>query len=89
MVNTRIETAVGMVPALHGAPVEWRVTDGLVGYPEAAAAMERQVAAIAAGEAAERVWLLEHPPLYTAGTSARPGAAARSPITGRGSASPM
>jgi lipoyl(octanoyl) transferase len=53
-------------------PVEWAVSPGLVPYEEALAAMEARAAAIAAGEAGERVWLLEHPPLYTAGTSARP-----------------
>ncbi|WP_367141940.1 lipoyl(octanoyl) transferase LipB [Rhodoplanes sp.] len=52
-------------------PVEWRVSDQPVGYPEALAVMEARVAAIAAGTAPELVWLLEHPPLYTAGTSAR------------------
>jgi lipoyl(octanoyl) transferase len=52
--------------------VEWRVSDGLVPYEEALAWMEARVAAIVAGEAEECVWLLEHPPLYTAGTSARP-----------------
>jgi lipoyl(octanoyl) transferase len=52
-------------------PVEWAIADGLVAYEEAVAAMEDRVAAIAAGEARERVWLVEHPPLYTAGTSAR------------------
>jgi lipoyl(octanoyl) transferase len=50
--------------------VEWVICDGLVPYPEAVAEMEAHVAAMAAGEAAERVWMLEHPPLYTAGTSA-------------------
>ena len=55
-----------------GAPVEWAVSGGLVDYEEAVAAMEARVAAIAAGIAPEQVWLLEHPPLYTAGTSARP-----------------
>jgi lipoyl(octanoyl) transferase len=53
--------------------IEWRTSDGLVPYPEALAAMEQRVAAIRAGAASELVWLLEHPPLYTAGTSARPG----------------
>lgn len=52
------------------APVAWDVTPGLVPYPEAMARMDREVDAIARGEARERVWLLEHPPLYTAGTSA-------------------
>ena len=50
---------------------DWRVSEGLVPYPEALAQMEARVAAIRAGEADELVWLLEHPPLYTAGTSAR------------------
>ncbi len=51
-------------------PVEWVVSDGLVDYESAIAFMEARVAAIAEGRAAEMVWLLEHPPLYTAGTSA-------------------
>lgn len=54
-------------------PVEWRLSDDLVDYPEAVADMEARVQAIIAGEAPEQVWLLEHPPLYTAGTSARDG----------------
>ena len=53
-------------------PVEWAVSDGLVPYDEAVDRMEARVAAIRAGDAPERVWLVEHPPLYTAGTSARP-----------------
>jgi lipoyl(octanoyl) transferase len=52
-------------------PVDWVVATGPIAYPEAVAAMEARVAAIGAGAAAERVWLLEHPSLYTAGTSAR------------------
>ncbi|WP_170569503.1 lipoyl(octanoyl) transferase LipB [Ruegeria atlantica] len=51
--------------------MEWKITDGLTDYTEAVAFMEARVAAISAGEADECVWLLEHPPLYTAGTSAR------------------
>jgi lipoyl(octanoyl) transferase len=51
--------------------VEWRVSDAPVAYQEAVEAMEARVAAIHAGEASEQVWLLEHPPLYTAGTSAQ------------------
>ncbi len=54
-------------------PVAWAISDGLVPYPEALEAMRARAAAIAAGEAGELVWLLEHPPLYTAGTSATPG----------------
>jgi lipoyl(octanoyl) transferase len=52
-------------------PVEWVVSSGHVDYAAAEAFMEARVAAIAAGEAGEMVWLLEHPPLYTAGVSAR------------------
>ncbi|MCB1411212.1 MAG: lipoyl(octanoyl) transferase LipB [Rhodobacteraceae bacterium] len=51
--------------------MDWSILPGLQPYPETLAAMEARVAAIAAGEAPEAVWLLEHPPLYTAGTSAR------------------
>jgi lipoyl(octanoyl) transferase len=51
---------------------EWRVTPGLADYAEALADMEARAAAIQAGDAPERIWLLEHPPLYTAGTSADP-----------------
>ena len=51
--------------------LEWRITERPVDYPEAVAEMEARVAAIRAGDAPELVWLLEHPPLYTAGTSAR------------------
>jgi lipoyl(octanoyl) transferase len=52
------------------AAIEWRTGDGLAPYPEALATMQARVAAIRAGTAAELVWLVEHPPLYTAGTSA-------------------
>jgi lipoyl(octanoyl) transferase len=55
------------------AGVEWRVSDTPVAYPDAVAAMEARVAEIRAGRAPELVWLLEHPPLYTAGTSATDG----------------
>lgn len=51
---------------------EWRVAPGLTAYPEALAAMDARAEAIRAGTARELVWLLEHPPLYTAGTSADP-----------------
>jgi len=53
-------------------PVRWRRSRSPVDYPEALAFMERRVAEIRTGEAEEMVWLLEHPPVYTAGTSARP-----------------
>lgn len=52
--------------------VDWIVSDGLTPYQDAVAAMEARAKAIAMGEAREAIWLLEHPPLYTAGTSARP-----------------
>jgi len=51
--------------------VEWTISQGLTPYPDALARMEARVAAILAGEAEEHVWLLEHPPMFTAGTSAR------------------
>ena len=52
-------------------PIEWRIDDAPVSYPEAVGEMEARVAAIRADTAREMVWLLEHPPLYSAGTSAR------------------
>jgi len=52
---------------------DWLISNDPVPYPRAVAEMEARANAIAAGEAGEAVWLLEHPPLYTAGTSARPG----------------
>lgn len=72
-----------------GAPVEWLISDQPVAYEDAVRAMENRVAAVAAGTASEAVWLLEHPPLYTAGTSANDGdltAPDRFPVhrTGRG-----
>jgi len=59
------------LPAAGSAPVEWAIAEGLTGYDEAVAFMEARAAAIADGRAPELVWLVEHPPLYTAGTSAR------------------
>jgi len=80
--------SLSMLPEAGTKPVEWRISEGLTGYDEAVAAMESRVAAIAAGAASELVWLLEHPPLYTAGTSALAGDLkdARFPVfkTGRG-----
>lgn len=71
------------------APVRWEIADGLVDYEFAVTRMEAEVAAIAAGTASELVWLVEHPALYTAGTSAEDKdliAPARFPVyqTGRG-----
>ncbi len=54
------------------APLEWRASDGLTDYPDALATMRARVAAVRAGTEGELVWLVEHPPLYTAGTSAKP-----------------
>lgn len=51
-------------------PVEWRISDDFTPYPDALAGMEQRVAGISAADAAEQVWLVQHPPLYTAGTSA-------------------
>ena len=58
-------------PRIDGIPAGWAVSPGQVDYREAVAAMEARVADIVAGRAVELVWLLEHPPLYTAGVSAR------------------
>ncbi|MEQ7156527.1 lipoyl(octanoyl) transferase LipB [Brevundimonas aurifodinae] len=71
MLAEPLSAAVSSLIRPDGRPVEWVVAPGLVPYDDAVAEMEARVAAIAAGEAAERVWLLEHPPLYTAGVSAR------------------
>lgn len=54
-------------------PIGWAISPGLTQYEPAVVAMEARVAAIAAGEAGELAWLLEHPPLYTAGVSAKAG----------------
>ena len=72
MVNSRetldLTTFVG--PA--GNAVDWRISDSRVDYAAAIAFMEARAATIAAGEAPELVWLLEHPPVYTSGTSGKP-----------------
>ena len=59
-------------PSIAATTVEWRTAPGFTPYADAIAAMQARVAAIRAGTADELVWLVEHPPLYTAGTSARP-----------------
>src|ERR1043166_2014582 len=69
VVNIRDDLGFGLKNAAL-PPAEWRGSDALVPYEEALAAMDARAAAIAEGRAAELVWLLEHPPLYTAGTSA-------------------
>lgn len=73
MLSQTLSTAVSKLIREDGAPVEWAVSTGHVDYPVAVEAMEARAAAIAAGEAAELVWLLEHPPLYTAGVSSKDG----------------
>ncbi len=74
-VLTNTNEACQIDAKLHRAdrqPVEWRIFERPLDYQQALAMMDARVAAIAAGEAPEAVWLLEHPPLYTSGTSARP-----------------
>ncbi|MGZ9112978.1 MAG: lipoyl(octanoyl) transferase LipB [Brevundimonas sp.] len=89
MLSQALSSAASKLVRADGRPVEWAVSEGLVGYEAAVAAMEARAAAIAAGEAAELVWLLEHPPLYTAGVSSKDADlldATRFPVhrTGRG-----
>jgi lipoyl(octanoyl) transferase len=72
MPNPRLVPPKPLLASPGAPPVEWVVSPGLTGYPEAAAEMEARAERIAAGRAPERVWLLEHPPLYTAGASAKP-----------------
>ena len=59
-----------MLPRVDGRPVAWEITPGLTGYEAAVARMEELARAIHEGREPERIWLVEHPPLYTAGTSA-------------------
>jgi lipoyl(octanoyl) transferase len=63
----------GRVPGQTGRMVEWITAQGLTNYDDAVAFMEARVAAIHEGQAEELIWLVEHPPLYTAWTSARDG----------------
>lgn len=67
----RSQIALSFLPAPGSAPVEWRVEPGLTQYEDALASMEARAAAIRECSAPEMVWLVEHPPLYTAGTSAK------------------
>ncbi len=86
--QTRDAIVRPMLAAPEQPAVEWRITEGLTPYEEAVAVMEARAEAIAEGTAPELVWLVEHPPLYTAGTSAQDGDLkdARFPVhrTGRG-----
>src|SRR5689334_5091690 len=88
MINGRQNLDLTTLAAPAGAPVDWRISDRPVDYLQAVAAMEARAAAIASGEAGELVWLLEHPPLYTSGTSGKANDLldARFPLfaTGRG-----
>ena len=89
MLSQALSETISKLIRSDGRPVEWAVSGGYVAYDEAVAAMEARAAAIAAGEAAELIWLLEHPPLYTAGVSSKDGDlldAARFPVhrSGRG-----
>ncbi len=71
MLNSLVAPRALLLAPGNAPPVEWVVTPGLTEFPDALADMEARAEAIARGEAAERVWLIEHPALYTAGTSAR------------------
>lgn len=89
MLSQALSETLSKLARADGRPVEWTVSPGLVAYEAAVAEMEARAAAIAAGEAPERIWLLEHPPLYTAGVSSKDGDlldAARFPVhrSGRG-----
>jgi lipoyl(octanoyl) transferase len=72
LTKARDPIADGLKRLGDNRPVEWRQTAGLLPYEDAVAVMDRRAAAIAAGRAGELVWLIEHPPIYTAGTSAKP-----------------
>jgi lipoyl(octanoyl) transferase len=69
--RSREALTAGLRPAPGSAPVEWRIAPTPVPYPSALAEMEARATAVARGAAPELAWLLEHPPLYTAGTGAR------------------
>jgi lipoyl(octanoyl) transferase len=71
VVKTRDDLKIGLLPGPGAAPVGWLWSDQAVGYDAAIETMVARAAAIARGEARELIWLLEHPALYTAGTSAR------------------
>jgi lipoyl(octanoyl) transferase len=72
VIGMRGDLPVGLAAASGHPPVEWQVSSRVVPYPVAVEMMTMRAAAIASGRARELVWLLEHPALYTAGTSARP-----------------
>lgn len=68
--HTRDTISPALGALRHSDPVLWQVSPGQIDYGDALAAMDLEVARIIKGEAPEKVWLLEHPPIYTAGTSA-------------------
>jgi lipoyl(octanoyl) transferase len=72
MISTRDHVTIGLNGPAGTPPAKWRIDEGLLPYETALATMEARAAAVADGSAPELVWLVEHPPLYTAGTSARP-----------------
>jgi lipoyl(octanoyl) transferase len=72
VVNVRDRLDTGLLPDPELAPVEWRLGEGLIPYDEALSVMDQRASAVAASTASELAWLIEHPPLYTAGTSAKP-----------------
>jgi len=84
----KLNLAAFVIARPPSGQVEWKISEALVAYPEALAEMEARAQAIAEGKAGEQVWLLEHPPIYTAGTSAQDAdlIEARFPVyrTGRG-----
>jgi lipoyl(octanoyl) transferase len=88
MADSADSPSIMLSEGLTRPAVEWRVAPGLTPYGEAVAFMEERVAAIASGHRPELVWLVEHPPIYTAGTSAKDSdlVDARFPVfkTGRG-----
>ncbi|HZV83441.1 MAG TPA: lipoyl(octanoyl) transferase LipB [Brevundimonas sp.] len=71
MLSQALSETVAKLVRKDGRPAEWAVSAGYVAYEAAVAAMEARAAAIAAGEAGELIWLLEHPPLYSAGVSSK------------------
>ncbi len=71
MLSQSLSETVSKLVRADGRPVDWARSDGYVDYPAAVEAMEARAAAVAEGRAPELVWLLEHPPLYTAGVSSR------------------
>jgi len=72
VISTRDHVTIGLEAPAGIAPAEWRIDEGPLPYATALATMDARAAAVADGSAPELVWLLEHPPLYTAGTSAKP-----------------